>query len=103
MTDAVIYESACQGTSGTSAAESRQMKGTQEGGEGDQGLGEGGLCMRQVRIILITAVRFVSWYAAVEGCKMVEVARALELHRYEFNAWLSCPLAEVLGELLPFL
>lgn len=29
------------------------MKGTQEGGGGDQGTGEGGLCIRQARIILI--------------------------------------------------
>ena len=44
----------------TLAAESSQMNGIRVGGGGEQGLGEGRLCVRQVRIVLITAVRIVS-------------------------------------------
>lgn len=40
----------------TSAAESSQMKGVQVGG-GEQGIGEGWLCIGQVKVVLSTAVR----------------------------------------------
>lgn len=43
----------------TPAAESSQMNGIHVGGGGEQGIGEGWLCVRQARIVLITAVRIV--------------------------------------------
>lgn len=56
----------------TAAAESSQMKGRHVGGGEEQRIGEGWLCVRQVRIPLNTAVETVDWNGAVEGYEMGE-------------------------------
>lgn len=58
----------------TAAAESSQMKGRPVGGGEGQRVGEGWLCVRQLRIFLNTAVETVDWNGAVEECAMVGVA-----------------------------
>jgi len=71
LTDAVICERACWEDS---CCREQPDKGRHVGGGEEQRVGEGWLCVRQLRILLNTAVETVDWNGAVEECAMVGVA-----------------------------